>query len=201
MVEVVSRVCGLQAQVLTAAELGLGVRVQGITRQDVQAALWEQRTLVKTYGPRGTLHLLPASEMSLWIAAKRAVMDRGERAWYVDYDLDAAQVEAVLSAMRQALDGCCLTRAELADAVNERVGSWARDRLASSWVDLLGVGFDAGLLCFGPNRGSQVTFVLLEQWIGSLERVEPEHALSLVCRRYLHAYGPAAHLDLQEWAL
>jgi hypothetical protein len=37
--DVVSRICGLQAQVLRAAELGLGVRVKDITHRDLQAAL------------------------------------------------------------------------------------------------------------------------------------------------------------------
>lgn len=42
------------------AELAIGLRVAGVTRADVRAALWTERTLVKTYGPRGTVHLFPA---------------------------------------------------------------------------------------------------------------------------------------------
>ena len=41
----------------------LGVRVRDITRRDVREALWEKRTLVKTVGLRGTLHLFPAAEV------------------------------------------------------------------------------------------------------------------------------------------
>ena len=41
--------------VLSAAELSIGRRVAGATRADVQRALWEDRTLVKTFGPRGTV--------------------------------------------------------------------------------------------------------------------------------------------------
>jgi hypothetical protein len=199
MVDVVSGVCGLQAQVLSAAELGLAVRVEGITRRDLHEALWEQRTLVKTYGPRGTIHLLPAREIPLWIAANQAVADRGEDGWYADYGLEPGQVEAVLSAMRSALDGGGMTRVELADAVGDQVGSWARERLASTWADLLGLGFDAGLLCFGPSRGSQVTFVLLDQWTGSVKKVDPGHALRLVCRHFIQAYGPVTARDFAEW--
>ena len=50
--------CGAHAQVLSAAELSIGRRIAGATRADVQRALWEDRTLVKTFGPRGTVHLL-----------------------------------------------------------------------------------------------------------------------------------------------
>jgi hypothetical protein len=133
------------------------------------------------------------------VAANRAVIGGGEGELYAGYDLTPEQGEAVLTATRRALDGRSLTRVELADAVSGEVGHWARDRLSSTWADLLGLGFDAGLLCFGPKQGSQVTFVLLDQWIGPLEEVDPEHALRVLCRRYLQSYGPATPRDFAEW--
>src|SRR5439155_9927108 len=50
LVRTVGAVCGIQAQVMPAAELSVGIRVDGVRRNDVQAALWERRALVKTYG-------------------------------------------------------------------------------------------------------------------------------------------------------
>jgi hypothetical protein len=82
LVETVRAVGGIQAQVLSAAELAIGARVADITRQDVRAALWEQHTLIKTYGPRGTLHLLPADELPLWMAALRATETLSGPPWY-----------------------------------------------------------------------------------------------------------------------
>jgi hypothetical protein len=58
--------CGAHAQVLSAAELSIGLRVAGATRSDVRAALCSERSLVKTFGPRGTVHLLPAGDLALW---------------------------------------------------------------------------------------------------------------------------------------
>lgn len=66
-------ICGVHAQVMSAAELSLALRVDGATRADVRAALWEERTLIKTYGPRGTVHLLPAAELAAWCAALDAI--------------------------------------------------------------------------------------------------------------------------------
>src|SRR5919201_2268530 len=71
LVQAVSDVCGVQAQVLTAAELAIGARVAGVTQRDVEDALWQKRSLIKTYGPRGTLHLLAAHAAPLWSAALR----------------------------------------------------------------------------------------------------------------------------------
>jgi len=65
--------CGAHAQVLSAAELSIGRRIAGATRADIQRALWEDRTLVKTFGPRGTVHLLPAADLPMWTGALSAL--------------------------------------------------------------------------------------------------------------------------------
>jgi hypothetical protein len=65
--------CGAHAQVLSAAELSIGRRIAGATRADVQRALWQERTLVKTFGPRGTVHLLPAVDLPMWTGALSAL--------------------------------------------------------------------------------------------------------------------------------
>src|SRR5262249_27305718 len=82
LVDAVGQICGLQAQVMTAAEMGLGSRVRGATRSSVRRALWEDRTLVKTWTLRGTLHLHPARELGMWLAARRATRSWREGQWY-----------------------------------------------------------------------------------------------------------------------
>ncbi len=66
----VADICGLHAQVMSSAELTAWARVEGIEPGAVGRALWEERTLVKTWAMRGTLHLLPASELPLWVARR-----------------------------------------------------------------------------------------------------------------------------------
>ena len=65
--------CGAHAQVISAAELSIGRRIGGATRTDVQRALWQERTLVKTFGPRGTIHLLPTADLPMWTGALSAL--------------------------------------------------------------------------------------------------------------------------------
>ncbi len=45
----VSDICGLHAQVMSASELAAAVRVDGLPRGTVPRALWEDRTLVKVW--------------------------------------------------------------------------------------------------------------------------------------------------------
>lgn len=44
--------CGAHAQVLSAAELSIGLRGEGLTRSAVRAALWDEASLIKMHGPR-----------------------------------------------------------------------------------------------------------------------------------------------------
>src|SRR5260370_41673574 len=71
MLAVASRLCGLHAQVMSSAELTIWARVEDLDRRAVPRALWEDRTLVKTWATRGTLHLLPSGELPPWHAALR----------------------------------------------------------------------------------------------------------------------------------
>jgi hypothetical protein len=185
LVEVVRDVCGIHAQVMGSAELQLAARVAGITQADVRDALWERRTIAKTWTTRGTLHIHPADELSLWTAALRAVED----------DEDAA----VTTAIGEALRGRRLTCEELADAVVERVGPEPRERLASGWGWFLGDAAAAGLLCFGPPEGSRVTFVHVEDWLGPQRRWEPADALREVARRYATTFAPVRLPQVREW--
>jgi hypothetical protein len=69
MLEVTGGICGLHGQVMSSAELTLWARLDGLDRDAVQEALWEERSLVKLWAMRGTLHLLPAAELGMWLGA------------------------------------------------------------------------------------------------------------------------------------
>lgn len=187
-VDAVRAVGGAQAQVLSAAELGIVGRTAGATVADIRAELWEHRRLVKVHSLRGTLHLHAADELPMWMAAMRRV--------HVS-DLPATTLEALVEAARAVLDGRELTRQELADAI----GGSLRDRLASTWADLIVPLQLAGVLCYGPTRGAKVTFVRPDQWAGDDAGAEwdPEDALNEVLRRYLRCYGPARPDDFARW--
>ncbi len=71
----------MQAQALSAAQLSLGVRVAGCTPRAVEHALWRQRTLVKTWTLRGTLHVLPAEDLLLSCHALSASQEKRMERW------------------------------------------------------------------------------------------------------------------------
>ncbi len=197
----VADICGLHAQVMSSAELTAWARVEGIAPGAVGRALWEERTLVKTWAMRGTLHLLPASELPLWVAAQGALKPRHHApSWLRYHGLTRAEADAMLAAIPRALDGRMLTREGLADAVAELTGAaHLGEKLRESWGALLKPAAFRGDLCFAPNAGQNVRFTRPDQWLGAWAPVETDRAIREVVRRYLSACGPATREEFARW--
>src|SRR5689334_10838298 len=184
---------------MTAAEIGIAIRVRGATRSGVRRALWEDHTLVKTWTLRGTLHLHPAHEIGMWLAARRATRSWREGQWYADEGLSKREANRVLDAISAALDGQCLTRAEVAKSVRGILHSRIGDRITSGYGHVLGPAAITGMICHGPPRGVHATFVRVDQWLDGVDEPEPDAALAAVARRFLATYGPGTPRTFREW--
>ena len=126
-VEVARDLFGLHAQVMSSAELTVGVRTRGLTRADVAGALVPARKsskpkLVKTWAMRGTLHLLAASDFPLLAAASTLRDHWLKPAWLKAFGVTRAELLALVDAVPNVLDGKCLTRQQLTDALIAELG-------------------------------------------------------------------------------
>ena len=209
LLSVVSRLCGVHAQLASSAELTLWARMEDLEPDAVARALWEERTLVKTWAMRGTLHLLPAAELGLWHAGLGTYKHYLKPVWFRAFGITPEQLEALIDAVAGALEGAELTRDELAEAVSERTGSVELgDKLRESWgVFLKPVAF-RGRLCFAPGEGQKVRFTRPDTWLtggdGSRDAaaaggLPADAALREIARRYLAAHGPATREELARW--
>jgi hypothetical protein len=200
LLDVTSRICGLHAQVASAAELSAYVRMHPGEPGAVSAALWQDRTLVKTWAMRGTLHHIVAVELPLYMAARRTINRHLTPGYLKYFDMTRAQMEGLIESIGIALDGRCLTRDELALEVGRITGE-ARlgDLLRSGWGSFLKPAAAQGYLCFGPNQGRNVTFVRPDQWLGNWPEIDPDRAMSEVLRRYLSTYGPTRRDEFAQW--
>jgi hypothetical protein len=205
LLAVASRLCGLHAQLMSSAELAAWARVEDFDRQAVARALWEDRTLVKTWAMRGTLHLLPAGELPLWHAALGTSGRFLKPAqWLRAYGITIAELDELTQAVGTALDGRVMTREELAQEVGRLTGSpgFAGKVGENSWGTLLRPAAFAGSLCFGPSLGRLVRFTHPRTWLSGQSAsapVETKTATASVARRFLAAYGPATCQDLARW--
>ena len=197
--------CGAHAQVLSAAELSIGRRITGATRADVQRALWEDRTLVKTFGPRGTVHLLPTADLPMWTGALSA-LPSSVPAHPDPVRFSPEQAEEVIAAIGDALAGTELTIDELTEAIVDRTGPWAGERTMAAfqdlwprWRQLTSTAAHRGVLCFGPNRGPKVTYTNPGRWLPGFRPDDRHSALRTLLMRYLYAYGPATPQHFARW--
>src|SRR6266699_3964883 len=152
---------------MSAAELALCTRVEGLSTHELRSALWQEHTLVKTWAMRATLHVLETRDLPLYVAALSFRQFRNWSARAAYYGLSPAQHEAFLSAVPQVVGREPMTREQLAIALEKRTGiAHLRDLiLSSNWGTPLKQSAIRGDLCFGPKQGQNVTFVNRRAWI------------------------------------
>ena len=203
--EIVRAMCGAHAQVLSAAELSIGLRIAGVTRAAIRRALWEERSLVKTYGPRGTVHLLPTEDLPLWTGALSAI-PAGASTLPEGAQMTPDQTSAVIEAIADALAAAELTADALTVAIVERVGPWAGDPVMPAfqgywprWRQAMAAAAHRGALCFGPNRSRTVTYTSPQRWLPGFQPMDSQQAQAELLRRYLHSYGPATPQQYAKW--
>ena len=197
--------CGAHAQVVSAAFWSIGLRSASLTAPEVSDALWTEHSLVKTFGPRGTVHLLAAHDLSLWVGALSAI-PLSHRGHTQEVRLTLLQTEEVVQAIAGALFNAELTIDELSDAVISATGPWAGERIMPAFNDLwprwrmalAQAGF-RGALCFGPNRGPNVTYTNPQRFLPGFAPTQERTSLAWLLKSYLSAYGPATPEHFAQW--
>ena len=198
--EVVRRLCGVQAQVASSAELAVRVRRTSSRSGEVARALSDGR-LIKTWAMRGTLHLLTPKDAGALLSLMASGRSWELPSWERYFGMTRKHWDALRPAAREALEGKNLTREELIAAIVAQPGlGHLGDALRSGWGTLLKPLAWQGDLCFGPSRGTRVTFMRPEaastRWAGVLE---PDEAAAIVIVAYLRAYGPATMANFRNW--
>jgi hypothetical protein len=191
--EMVERMCGIQAQVFSYAELALWVRIDGLRAGVLEDALWHERTLLKTWAMRGTLHVVSRRDFSDWICALRTQERYGPIA--------VGRFDELAELVGGVLDGGSFTRDQLAAEILRRTGSEETAELVrGSWGLHLKPAAMRGRLCFAPSRDREVTFTSPRRWANVNEGERPpSQALRDAARKFLQVYAPASASDFSRW--
>jgi hypothetical protein len=195
--QVVSDLCGVQAQDSAAAALSVRARCASLVAADVEQAREEERSVVRTWLMRGTLHLVAAEDVGWLLELLGPIFARSGRGRRAQLGLDEETGERGV----RALDGMLAERGPLTrDEIRQELAAQGIPSAGQATIHLLGLAALQGLLCYGPQRQGKETFVRLADWIERGAAVPPEHAAAELARRYLAAYGPATAEDFAAWS-
>lgn len=203
-------ICGVQAQVMSAAYLQLWARNHALTRGQIEDALWRKRTLIKTSLMRQTLHLVPADEFELYITALQPCRVAQALRVMARFGISRDEAESVTPLIMDALSSGPQPRSAIAAAIRAK-----SSRRVHRWMDLcwghVRIPVAEGLVCYGSGEGNEVNFVRTDQWLAgskqarakpkrSARPLTPLAAQHALLRKYLRAYGPASIHDFAHWA-
>ena len=200
--EVVRRLLAVQAQDLPAARRALRARTRGLTAEAVNAALSEERSIVRGWLGRGTLHMVAREDYPWMLGLTAPTQAAHGRRRLGEEGVSEAGVDRAMRVIETTLaDEGPLTRRELA----QRVAAGGIRTEGQAMPHLLRRAVLCGTAVLGPMRGAQQTVALARDWLGatppaSLAGPERDAALAELARRYLAGHGPATERDLAYWA-
>ena len=186
----------LQAQDYDGALWSIGLRMVSATKPSVEQALAD-RTIVRTWPMRGTLHFVAARD-ARWLLAlltPRVIAQTAGR--YRQLELNEAIFARSKEVFAKALQGGKQLTREALQQLLEQTGIATTGQRG---YHILVRAAQDGLICFGVPRGKQQTFALLDEWVPPTPSLAGDAALAELARRYFVSHGPATVQDLMRWA-
>lgn len=214
---VTSALVGLHATDPATPYLSLWARIADFGRADLDATLYEQRTLVKHLAMRRTLWVVRADGIAaVQAASSDRVADSESRKLIADVEragvaTDGAEwLQTACAAVLTYLDANGPTSAtQLRTALPELAGTWdpapgkpwgGATPLSPRVITVLAV---RGAVVRGPNQGgwtsSRPLWVAAGSWLEDSDPAEPDVASAELVRTWLRAFGPATVGDIKWW--
>lgn len=196
-VAVARATAGIQAQDPFAARLSFRSRSRRLSAPDVDRARTSDRSLLRTWVMRMTMHLIATEDAAWMLPLFEPQIERWSRRRLGQLGMPQRDQNRALRDVARALDrDGPLTRSELAERVE--AGGVALNQHTRLHVMVCSVA--SGTACLGPDRNGRTCLVRREDWLGKLPPVDRERALAELARRYLGAFGPATDRDLAYWS-
>lgn len=186
----------VQAQDYLGALWAVGLRTRHATEATIEQAITD-RTIVRTWPMRGTLHFVAAPDVRWMLALSEARMIARSAGRFQALGLDDATLARCREVSVRALQGNQrLTRRALYQAFEAAAISVAGQR----GIHILWRLAQEALICFGPREGKQHKFVLLDEWVPAARTLTREEAFAELSARYFTSHGPATVQDFVWWS-
>jgi hypothetical protein len=218
VVAVADGLVGIHATDPASVHIGLRARVAGLTRETVERALYEDRSLLKILGMRRTMFVVPPSLAGVIQAAVTDDLAGAQRKRLLKMLMEAgiaseprtwlAKVEdETLAALEDLGEATAADLTKRVPGLREQIPVGAGKRYAGT------VGVSTRLLFLlstesriirGRPKGSWLSSLYrwapLDRWVeGGLEAWPADRARMELARRWLAAFAPGTLRDLQWW--
>jgi hypothetical protein len=195
--EAVGWLAAVQAQDYSGAKWALGLRLDGVSDDEIDRAFNSGRIL-RTHLLRPTWHFVTPADIR-WILSLTAPRVHAVNAsMYRKLELDAALFLRTGKLLEKMLQGeGHLTRDELRTGL-ENSGVAVDGGLSMSYI-MMHAELE-GVVCSGPRRGKQFTYALLDERAPSGESLAPPDPLAELAGRYFDSRGPATVKDFAKWS-
>lgn len=218
-------VCGVQNSPPGSALLALNARVSGVSREALNNAISEDRSLVQSWCMRGAPFYFPLTDLPVFTTGVLPPGENAQRHFIlgVEQSLDelgmplAEVVDRIRDTIGTVLSGRRLSVNDLGTELAEQIAPDLPTNQRTGWEQegpyAKGQPREEGVvhfclrvltlqkvICFAPREGNKAPFVLLDEWLESQgPEMGPEDARAELLRRYLHAYGPSTRGDFATW--
>lgn len=193
---VVAHLGAIQAQDYASALWAIGLRTKNLNQVDVEQAIIN-RTIVRTWPMRGTLHFVAADDVRWMLKLLTPRIISASAARQRQLEIDSHVLAHSQTLIIKALEnGKQLTRPQLFQVLEAGGVSTSKQR----GIHILGRLSQEGVLCLGSHLGKQPTFVLLDEWLPPTKLLQREEALAELASRYFTGHGPATVRDFEKWA-
>jgi uncharacterized protein YcaQ len=195
--QIARSIAGAQAQDVYAGPLTFRSRSRKLTAADIERARTEDRTLLRTWVMRTTVHLIPTEDAGWWLPIFEPRIEKWSRRRLSQLGMPAGQENKALRVIAEALAGeGPLTRPELA----ERVVQAGIKLNENTRLHVIGLAVTSGIACLGPDRGKTTCLVRREDWLGKPPPFDRDRALAELARLYIRAFAPATDRDFAYWS-
>lgn len=194
--EMVGHLGAVQGQDYLITKWAFGLRIPGSKQEDVDKAM-EKGTILRTHIMRPTWHFVAPADIR-WMQMLTAPRVRQAMAYYNrQQKLSEKAYEKSNAVIEKALrGGNALTRKEL--GVLLKKAGLPSTNMQVSFL-LMGAELDA-LVCSGPLKGKQFTYMILDERAPKAKTLTKEDALVELATRYFTSHGPATLHDFTWWS-
>jgi hypothetical protein len=217
--EAASAMVGLHSSDPATVYLSARARIPGLKPGDLEAALYDERSVVRVLGMRRTMFVVPtdlapllhySSTVALMAAERRRIVKMVEDAGIATNGTRWVErvSERTLEALHARGEALATELTKDVPELGEKITFYKKDGSVLSTVGMstrvLFLLANEGRIIRGRPNGSWVSSLYrwapMETWIGGpMAEIDQPQAQCLLLTRWLRSFGPATELDMKWW--